>query len=116
MDVFSTVIGLLLAGIALFVGYRVGVKDGFRGGVHTGRMVERSRAAEERRFLAARAANSQPQIDGPFLPNRLPAPYATAHDALSRHWGEEDRSEAFEQVGDAHAHAEGDYLERAQGH
>ena len=59
VDVFTTVVGIVVAGIALFVGYRVGIKDGFRGGFQSGRAVERRLAVEERRFLTARVVRAE---------------------------------------------------------
>ena len=72
MDVFTTVVGIVIAGIALFVGYRVGVKDGFRGGFQSGRTLERQLAVEQRRLIAARTvreqASFQPVVEQRSLP------------------------------------------------
>ena len=75
MDVFTTVVGIVIAGIALFVGYRVGVKDGFRGGFQSGRSLERQLAVEQRRLIEARTvreqATFQPAVEQRSL---LPSP------------------------------------------
>ena len=91
MDVFTTVVGIVIAGIALFVGYRVGVKDGFRGGFQSGRTLERQLAVEQRRLIAARAVREeallQPVVERRSLP---PVPVAAGEAA--------DESDAWDWV------------------
>ncbi len=72
MDVFATVLAIVIAGIALFVGYRVGIKDGFRGGVQTGRSMERRQAEEQRRFLTARLVQAQAELHAHAALHGLP--------------------------------------------
>lgn len=62
----------MVAGVALFVGYKIGIKDGFRGGVQTGRLLERSHADEERRFLTARLVHAQAELHAQADLHRLP--------------------------------------------
>jgi hypothetical protein len=72
VDVFTTVVGIVIAGIALFVGYRVGVKDGFRGGFQSGRSLERQLAVEQRRLIAARTVREQATLQPVFEQRSLP--------------------------------------------
>jgi len=73
VDVFTTVVGILIAGAALFVGYRLGIKDGFRGGFQTGRTLERQLAAEERRYLLSRTVREEPLLEAAPQQLTLPA-------------------------------------------
>ena len=96
MDLFATVVTIVFAGIALFVGYKVGIKDGFRGGMHTGRQIERRAAEEERRYLAARLVNVQAELAAHAPQRALPPFPRQAGTALEPAWQEPHAAQPFE--------------------
>ncbi len=59
MDIFLLIVVVTAGGIALFVGYRIGLKDGFRGGAQYGQWAERERLAQVERFRLARPVGEQ---------------------------------------------------------
>ena len=89
VDVFTTVVGIVIAGIALFIGYRIGVKDGFRGGFQSGRTLERQLAVEQRRLITARTVREgallQTVLEQKALPT-LQAAGEVAENATAREW------------------------------
>ena len=53
MEIALTVVLVSVGAVALFAGYRMGVKDGYKGGVDMGRLIERTRVQREERQLAS---------------------------------------------------------------
>ena len=96
MDIFLLIVVVTAGGIALFVGYRIGVKAGFRGGAQYGQMVERDRLAQIERFRLAR------QVGEPnLLPEREEAEHgrllldadASPQENSSREYGDQAQPE-----------------------
>ena len=105
MDVFSTVVGVIVAAIALFVGYKIGVKDGFRGGVQTGRHMERAFAEQERRLLLARTVRAQAQLETRLSSRSLPAPeFSGENGSMPEQMEFTAFSDSIQQVRDRHPH------------